>query len=308
MSRRARLIAVYVLAGIWATSVVMAQGPAAAPAGGGQPVGGRGEAQGPGGRGNARGGFTTFTRELASPEVLIRGKLLYDANCASCHAPDLRGSADGKNPNLLRSGLALRDAQGELIGSKIAAHAPAITLVPNDSTAIARYIHSALAARGGRGLPASELNVLVGDAKAGEVYFGTACSSCHSPSGDLKGVASKYKEPRALQNAWVSGSSTVFGGFGGGGGRGAVGVGNPATVTMADGTTVKGTLVRKDAFLVVITTPDGTRRSYARKDGVPKVDVVDPAAGHKAMLLKLAFDDPDNSKLHNVTAYLWTLK
>src|SRR5262245_24278538 len=216
MSGRSRLIAALVLAGTWGTTAfLVAQG--APPAQGGPPgpaAGGQGAPGGapagpgrPGGPGGARGGFTTFTRELASPDVLVRGKSLYEAHCASCHAVDLRGTADGKNPNLLRSGLALRDAQGELIGATIPAHTPPITLVPDDSIAIARYIHSALAARGGRGQPAASLNVLVGDAKAGEAYFATACASCHSPTGNLKGIGSKFPDARALQNAWVSGSS-----------------------------------------------------------------------------------------------------
>ena len=51
-------------------------------------------AQGPGGGGQGRGrtgGFPQYTRPLASQDVLARGKSLYDANCASCHATDLRG-------------------------------------------------------------------------------------------------------------------------------------------------------------------------------------------------------------------------
>jgi len=50
-------------------------------------------------------------------------------------------------------------------------------------------------------------------------------------------------------------------------------VGNPATVTMADGSKLTGTLVRKDDWLVILTLPDGTRKSMPRNNGVPKVDV-----------------------------------
>jgi cytochrome c oxidase cbb3-type subunit III len=121
--------------------------------------------------------------------------------------------------------------------------------------------------------------------------------------GDLKGLASKYPDPRALQNAWVAGAAAAnpFGG-----GRGGGGSGNPTTVTMADGSKLEGKLVRKDDFLVILTLPDGTRRSIARHDGVPKVEVKDPNEAHKKMALDL--DDPENKNLHDVTAYLATLK
>ena len=76
----------------------------------------------------------------------------------------------------------------------------------------------------------------------------------------------------------------------------------------ADGSKLEGTLVRQNDFLVVLTLADGTRKSMARVDGVPKVDVRDPEAGHKATILKLAFEDSDNSIMHNITAYLATLK
>jgi hypothetical protein len=45
---------------------------------------------------------------------------------------------------------------------------------------------------------------------------------------------------------------------------------------MADGSKLEGTLIRKDDFLVVFTLPDGTRKSIARNNGIPKVDVKDP--------------------------------
>jgi cytochrome c oxidase cbb3-type subunit 3 len=115
--------------------------------------------------------------------VLARGKSLYETNCASCHAADLRGTADGKNPNLLRSGTALSDKQGEQIGAAVTKHVPAINLIAADSNAIAEYIHSIHATMGGQGSPPGrnptnvELNVLVGDPAAGQVVFGAACST-----------------------------------------------------------------------------------------------------------------------------------
>jgi len=329
MTPHARLIAAAVLTGAWTTALLVAQGGAPqtpqpppgqgagqtpAPPATGQPPAGRGAGQaGPGaqgrGGGQRRGGFTQYTRELAPQDVLVRGKSLYEANCASCHASDLRGG--DKGANLLRSGMALSDQHGELVGAAVAKHTPALTLVNTDVVAIAEYIHSIHATMGGQGSPPGRnptevvLNVLVGDASAGEAYFKTACAACHSVTGDLKGIGSKYPDARALQNAWVAGSSGRFGGGGRGGGGGA---GNPATVTMADGSKVEGTLVRKTEWLVVLMLPDGTRKSIARNPntGLPKVDVKDPQEAHKKMVL--ALDDPTNKKMHDVTAYLWTIK
>jgi cytochrome c oxidase cbb3-type subunit III len=322
MTAHSRTMAAIVFAGAAMTSLLLAQGPTPAPQGqapAGQPPpeqgrGDPGRGAGPGGgrqggRGGRAGGFTQFTRPLAPQDVIVRGKSLYEANCASCHAPDLRGTATGAN--LLRSGIALSDQHGEKIGASVKTHSPAITLADTDSVAIAEYIHSVHATMSGQGSPPGrnptniELNVLVGDPKAGETYFTAACSKCHSLTGDLKGIGGKFPDARALQNAWVSGSSAAFGGFGGGRG-GAAGAGNPATVTMADGSKIEGTLVRKDDWLVILMLPDGTRKSIARNNGVPKVDVRDPKDPHKTMVLEL--DDPENKKMHDVTAYLWTVK
>jgi cytochrome c oxidase cbb3-type subunit III len=284
-----------------AASALLAQTPPATQTP--PPQGGRG--QGGGGRaGGRRGGFTQFTRPLASQDVLARGKALYETNCAGCHAADLRGTPTGIP--LLRSGTALSDQQGELIGKAVADHNPKINLVEVDSVAVAEYIHSVLASTGGQGSPPGRnpvgvtLNILVGDAKAGEAYFAKGCASCHSVTGDLKAFATKYPDPRALQNAWVAGASNPFGGRGGGS------AGNAVTVTMPDGNQLQGKLIRKDDFLVILTLPDGTRKSIAREGDVPKVEVKDPNEAHKKMILVL--DDPENKNLHDITAYLATLK
>jgi len=326
MTAHPRVIATFVLTSVALAGVVLAQGtgtpapqgqtpagqapapPAAGRGGEGQRGRGGAPAQGRQGGGGRRGGFAQFTRPLASQDVLVRGKGLYEANCASCHAVDLRGGPNGTN--LLRSGTALNDQKGELVTAAVAKHSPTLTLVNADTVAIAEYIHSVHATMGGQGSPPGRnptgivLNVLVGDPKAGQAQFATRCASCHSVTGDLKSIGSRFPDARDLQNAWIPGTASQIGGGRGGGG----GEGNPVTVTMADGSKLEGSLVRSNDFLVILTLKDGTRKSIARNNGVPKVEVKDPQDAHKKMVMGLIFDDPDNKKMHDITAYLWSIK
>lgn len=315
MTKRIRIFAILV-AVVVTTLVVFAQEDSQTPAAGGSNQT-RGQTQGRGARGRgaadgaARGGgrspdgFPQFIRPLAPQDVLLRGKSLYDGNCAGCHATDLRGVLD-KGPNLLRSAVAMDDVHGEVIGPNLAKHNPPLNIVADDSVAISEYIHSILATMGSQGSPPGripqglQLNVLVGDPQAGKAYFDAHCSSCHSVTGDLKGIAAKYDDPRSLQNAWVSGltGANPFAGRGGG-------VGATATVTMPNGQKIEGKLVHQDDFDVVLTMADGTRRTIPIENGV-NVDVPDPQAAHKKMVLEL--DDPQNKNMHDVTAYLATLK
>ncbi|MEP6717314.1 MAG: c-type cytochrome [Terriglobia bacterium] len=264
-------------------------------------------ASGRGGRGGGGGrGFPQQSRPLAEPDVLARGKAVFESNCARCHATDLRGNPP-EGHSLLHSMIALNDKRGELIGDSLLKHEAPITLAGGDPVAVAEYVHSILATVGGQGSPpgrpdGSDLNILVGDAKAGQAYFAKACAGCHSATGDLKGIAGKYADARALQNGWLQGTSgpVRFSGRGGGA------VGFPAIVTMPDGQKLEGKIVRKDDFLVVLTLADGTRKSIARHGDVPKLEVKDPNEAHKKMAL--AIDDPANKNLHDITAYLATLK
>jgi mono/diheme cytochrome c family protein len=286
------------------------QPPPAGQRGAGPPAGGQGAGQGQAG-GGRRGGFTQYTRPLAPQDVIVRGKGLYEANCASCHSGDLRGG--DKGTNLLRSGTLHNDQRGEFLAAAVKEHVPPFNFIMDDVLAMESYLHSVLATMGGQGSPPGrnptgvELNVLVGDALGGAKAFDTLCSKCHSISGDLKGIGGRFPDARALQNAWVGGSSGRFGGGGGGRGGGGGG-GNAATVTMADGAKVEGTLIRKTDWLVVLLMADGTRKTIARNPdtGLPKVDVKDPQEGHKKMVLEL--DDAGNKKMYDITAYLWSIK
>ncbi|HVW11363.1 MAG TPA: c-type cytochrome [Bryobacteraceae bacterium] len=283
-------------------SFAIAQEPPGPPPGGPGGRAGRGGAGG--GRGRA-GGFPQYTRQLAPQDVLARGKSLYDAQCASCHASDMRGVLAKNGPNLLQSTETFSDKHGELVAASLAKHSPAINLPEDDTYAISEYIHSIQATMGGQGSPPGRnpvgltYNVLIGDPKTGEATFQKLCSSCHSVSGDLKGIGAKYDDPKTLQNTWVSG--------GGGGGRGrGGGAGGQAAVTLANGQKLEGRLARKDDFLVVLILADGTRKSIPIENGVPQVEVKDAQEAHKKMMLVM--DDPDNKNMHDITAYLATIK
>jgi cytochrome c oxidase cbb3-type subunit 3 len=274
-------------------------------------TGGRGGRGGPGAAGAGRRGpnFPQQTRALASPDVLARGKAVYGVNCTACHGADLRGGDQG-GPSLLRSLAALSDQHGEEIGPIVRGARqdkgmPGFNLGEPDITAVSEYIHSILAKVGSQARPPgaidpSSLNVLVGNASAGEAYFKGKCAGCHSTGGDLKGIASKYDDPRTLQNTWVSGGSG-----GGRGGRGGGGGGKPSTVTvtLASGEKVEGTLVRKDDFIVTLTQKDGARRSIARDGDIPKVEVHDLNQAHRNLVPTLT-----DKNMHDVTAYLATVK
>lgn len=296
-------------------SVAGAQGPPAQPPAGGAPQGGRG-----------RGTFPNTQRALADPAVIQRGNTLFGINCRLCHGADLRGGDLG-GVNLLRSALVLSDQNGELIYPVVhegrnrpgMPPMPPLPLPEDDVKAIAAYIHSVAATMANQGGPPPgppvELNIVVGDAAAGQKYFTANCSSCHSATGDLRGIASRFASPMQLQNTWVSGVPAQ-GGRGGGRGRGGAGaaelmdpqpprVPKPVTVavTAADGQKYEGRLDRIDDFTVTLTQADGTQKTFRRSGNVPAVQITDPLDAHKQLLLK--YTDKD---MHDVTAYLVTLK
>ena len=243
------------------------------------------------------------TRPPADPAALARGKAIYGVNCNFCHGSDARGGEGG--PNLLRSELVLNDKSGELIApvvqnGRVDQGMPKFPLTLAQISDIAAYIHDFKV--GGydisRMVPPS---ILVGDAKAGEAYFRTTCASCHSTTGDLKGVAAKISDPKLLQDTWI-----MPGGGGGFRPRGGPALNVPPTtvsVTTMSGEMVNGVLARIDDFIVVVTLADGTERSFRRDGENPRVEVHDPLQPHRELLSR--YTDQD---IHNLTSYLVTLK
>jgi cytochrome c oxidase cbb3-type subunit 3 len=173
---------------------------------------------------------------------------------------------------------------------------PALPLTPDDVRAVAEYIHAVLATARPQGAPPQgppvTLDVLVGDPNAGRAYFESKCSGCHSSTRDLGGIGGRVSNPTQLQNLWVAG-----------GVRGAVPPRLTATVTLPTGQKIEGPLARIDDFIVALTWPDGTSRSFRRIGEVPIVEIQDPREAHRR--LWPSFTDKD---IHDVTAYLAGLK
>jgi len=225
------------------------------PAGGGR--GGRGG----GGRGNTR----DFLGLGPAPDATAaaRGEKLYTANCGFCHGDKARGA---EGPNLVRSPLVLHDEKGELIGPLIAKGVPDKGMPAFGNFAegqlsdLAQYLHMQVELVANRGTY-KRLNVVTGDAKAGEAYFNGAggCKSCHSVTGDLAKIGTKYQAD-ALQNRFVWPGA---GGFGGGG-RGAARP-QKVTVTLANGQKVVGTLKQQDDVNVSMIDETGHYRSWPRE-------------------------------------------
>jgi cytochrome c oxidase cbb3-type subunit III len=263
------------------------------------PGGGRGRGAGPGapgGRGFGRG--PSF-----DPAAIERAKPVFEAQCGFCHGNDARGRAGG--PDLARSLVVLADTKGkELTEFLRVGRPPAMPAFPGltdqQIADIAEFLHERLEAAKSRSLSDSTAS-LVGDAKAGEAYFNGSgrCTSCHSITGDLAHIAAKY-DPATLQDRMINPRPA--------GGRGGPAPSTPrstrtVTVTLPSGQTLSGKLEFVSEFVVTFVDNNGARRTFTRNGDNPKVVVTDPLQSHIDMLRTLQDKD-----MHNLTAYLWTLK
>ena len=136
-----------------------------------------------------RGGFVAYPQRAVTDAAAVeRGKALYGVNCQFCHGADTRGGDGG--PSLLRSAIVLDDQHGELMAPVVrdgrAGGMPKFTLTDDQIADVAAFVHTFRAA----GYDESRLkppSIVVGDAKAGEAFFGAQVRSCHSATGDLQG-------------------------------------------------------------------------------------------------------------------------
>ena len=234
-----------------------------------------------------------------------RGQQMFVARCGFCHGSNAAGGQSG--PDLIRSVMVMNDEDGKQLGEFLKEGRPdkgmpKFDLSQEQARDIAAFLHQRIAAVIDRGAY-KILNILVGDAKAGEAFFNGAgkCNTCHSPTGDLQGIGAKY-DPVDLQGRIVMPR--------GRGGRRRGAAGGQAlrsfptvTVTLPSGQSFTGLLLLVTDFDVMLREDSGTLRSFTRDGDTPKVEVKDPLQAHIDMLSKWK-----DSDLHNMTAYLVTLK
>ncbi len=237
------------------------------------------------------GNSAAWPQAVSQDPAVERGHKQFQQSCGFCHGPDATGA---RGPDLVRSPLVAHDVKGDKIGEVIRLGRPdkgmpAMGVTDQQVLDIAAYLHS----RAVEGLRSAEVpstypieRLLTGDPEAGKTYFNGAgsCKSCHSPTGDLATIATKYSpidlEARML---YPRGKNSI------------------AVVTLPSGEQVKGPLVHADDFVIALRDTSGWYRSFLR-DRV-KVELRDPLTAHRELLDRLTQAD-----VHNLFAYLENLK
>lgn len=239
---------------------------------------------GSGGGGNASA--------MHSSDLIDAGKSLFQQNCAFCHGRDAMGGETG--PDLTRSKLVLSDVAGDKISEVVRdgrpeKKMPSFNFSHQEVLGLAAFIHSqeakAATQKGGRrGVDVADLQT--GNVEMGEKYFNGAggCAKCHSATGDLAGIASRYQGLKLEERMLYP--------------RGAK---SKVTVTLPSGTKVAGTLAYLDEFVVALRDDSGTYRSWPVSRVKYAVD--SPVEAHVEMFPK--YTDAD---IHNLMAYIQTLR
>jgi cytochrome c oxidase cbb3-type subunit 3 len=221
-----------------------------------------------------------------SPAV-ERGRTVFASRCGFCHGRDAQGGETG--PDLTKSELVDQDRGGDKIGSvvrdgRVDKGMPAIRLSDADLAATVAFIKSRTA--GARRLVASA-DLETGNAEAGRKYFEGAgeCTTCHSPTGDLAGVAKRLKDLELLRRMLYPTD-----------GKGAT-----VAVALPSGEKISGALAYRDEFTIALTDESGRYRSWLARQVT--FTVTNPLDAHADRLGKYTDED-----MHNVLAYLRTLR
>src|SRR5215813_1963069 len=162
----------------------------------------------PGGRGRGRDGAYSpgpADKHQVDADAAQRGRKVYAAECIGCHGTHARGGDRGAD--LVRSELVLHDRYGSTIGPFLkkghpTQTTPAAQLTPEQIEDLSHTIHQEVYNTLRAALQIQ--NVLTGDAKAGAAYFNGEgkCATCHSPTGDLKGIGARL-DPVNLQQRFL---------------------------------------------------------------------------------------------------------
>ena len=221
-----------------------------------------------------------------------RGRRVYLQFCVNCHGNLAKGTEEG--PDLIRSLVILHDRDASELGpalQKLPDHKR--DLAPTQLVDLSQFLKQRIEETVKNRTAATPPNVLTGYAQAGRAYFNAKCAACHSPSGDLKGIASRY-DPFTLQQRILFPRS---------GGRGSPEPLRPrATVTPASAAPVSGALERLDDFFISLRDAAGGYHSWTRGPDL-KVEIQDPYAVHDRLL-----DEYTDADMHDIVAYLETLK
>jgi cytochrome c oxidase cbb3-type subunit 3 len=223
-----------------------------------------------------------------------RGRKIWATQCMQCHGQQARGS--DKGPNLIRSEMVLHDRYGNEIGPFLRkGHPGGASWTSAQVDDVSHFIHEQVYDTLRSAPNFGPHDIVTGDAKAGEAFFNGEgkCATCHSPAGDLSGIASRYNAA-ALQGRFLSP-------------RPANRDNRPQkqvtlTITPPGGREVTGTPVVFDDFTVSIRDAAGDYHAWTR---TPALKVVrnDPFAVHDELLQKYT-----DKNMHDIVAYLVTLK
>ena len=226
------------------------------------------------------------------PALVQKGRALFQQDCSFCHGRDAGGGETG--PDLTRSKLVTADVDGDKIGAVVRSGRPdkgmpRFDFSDEEIASLTAFIHTqknnAVAKKGARkGVDVSDLQT--GNPEAGKRYFdGTGgCAACHSPTGDLAGIASRYQGLELEEQMLFPKHAK-----------------SKVTVTLASGQTVIGTLEYLDEFTVGLIDPTGSYRSWSTGDVQYKVD----SAVNAHVELLSRYTDAD---IHDLMAYLQTLR
>ena len=220
------------------------------------------------------------------------GGALFQQNCAFCHGRDAQGGETG--PDLTQSKLVRRDRTGDDIAKVIREGRPDNKMPPfNFSQPEVRSIIAFIREReaeavshpgGRRGVSVEDLQT--GNAEAGKRYFEGAggCAKCHSATGDLAGIASRF-EGLDLEERMLYPQSAK----------------NHVTVVLPTGKKVSGTVSYHDEFTIGLRDASGVYRSWPTNRVRFTIDA--PVEAHVEQFNKYTDDD-----IHNLMAYLQTLR
>jgi cytochrome c oxidase cbb3-type subunit III len=228
------------------------------------------------------------------PETVNRGRAQFEKNCSFCHGAAATGTSNG--PNLILSAIVRHDQNGNSIGPVVRQGRPdrgmpAFNLSDSEISDIVAFLHARMAASDLRSATRSLSDyaldkLLTGKPEAGRAFFFGAgkCSTCHSPTGDLAGIAKRYP-PQTLETRMLYPQDSH----------------QAATVTDKSGRDWKGSIVLLTNFDVAIRDSAGWYRSWSLDSVRLKID--DPLAGHLMLLSQYS-----DAEIHDVFAYLETLK